>query len=160
MRNYFICVFITILFIGTYAENDLSLEDFFKQSESIIKNSDNKIRIFTRYDRSINAEFINFKNDTLVYFDIVNHSEESIPLIDVQHIVTKNNKRVFDGDVYIERYHKDYAIKNKKNQDNTNKYFEERTVIALEKIAKAQTYFMVYSIVMTLLSLVLIVVSL
>jgi len=155
-----IFLFISILIINIVcAENGISSNNYLNQCSTKINDKNKEIRIYTLDNRSIKAEFIGFISDSLSYFDILNYHENKIPLIEVRHIVNKDNKSVFDGEYYIQNFRKEYIQKNEKFIEDISKDMEynRRTVSALEKIARAQTYFMLFSVITTIISIILIV---
>lgn len=92
--------FILFALILLHAEDNISAEKYLSQCTEIINRDKNKIRIYTRNNRSIKTEFVRFEGDTLVYFDVKNYCEAYLPLIEIYRIVTKNNN-AFDGNVWL-----------------------------------------------------------
>lgn len=155
-------LFISILLMNVvYAKNSVTANDYLDQCSARIGDI-KEISIGTMDNRSIKAEFIGFIDDSLLYFDILSQCEKKIPLIEVRYIVDKYNKSVFNGIYYIRNFHKDYSKDNEKVDESISKDMEynRRSTVALEKIARAQTYFMVTSILGYVLTLVFFIISL
>ena len=157
--SFIVLIILIINFV--YAENGVTATDYLNKCRDNLTGRNKVIRIFTMDNRSIRAEFIDFISDSLSYFDILNYRENKIPLVEVKHIVTKDNKSVFDGDYYIQNFHKEYIQESEKLLDDISKDLEynRRSVIALEKIARAQTFFMIFSAVSTFVLAIILIVT-
>ena len=156
------------------SENDIpSKIEYLLMCKETIEIAENQIKIFTLDGSSFHAEFINFRNDSLIYYDSRNlYLNDKKPLIEIKYIITKNNNKAFDG-AFFRNHYIDASVSGNNYSANDlqenysiselefeKKEYSQRQTVALEKIAKAQIYFMAYSIVTTLLGFFVLIISL
>lgn len=109
MRRIFLFVLLFISFLFAQIENNISVEIYLKQSENSIKQISSKIKILTWDKNFIRAEFIRYDNDLLVYYDIQNISEASIPLNDISYLISESGV-AFDGKYYQTLFKKENTV--------------------------------------------------
>lgn len=157
-----------MIILVSQTEQRLAAENYLKQSEKMISDKSPKITIYPYSGKKIQAIFIKYENDNLFYYDLNTKTESKMTLFKINQILLQNGVSVFMGDSYKTKLQiilSENQLMTLKEIEKTQKPFAdystdnltERSTVALEKIALAQTYFMVYSIVVTLLSILLII---
>jgi len=158
-----------MIILVSQTEQRLAAENYLKQSEKMISDKSPKITIYPYSGKKIQAVFIKYENDSLFYYDLNTKTESKITLFKIKQILLQNGVSVFRGDSYktklqviltedqlmtlkeIEKTQTTEGLAKIKDQWDTQPDLMERSTVALERIALAQTYFMVYSIVATVL---------
>ena len=166
--------------IASETEQRLAAENYLKHSEKMISDKSPKITIYPYSGKKIQAVFVKYENDSLFYYDLNTKTESKMTLFKIKQILLQNGLSVFGGDSYKNRLqmsltedqqialkeiekaqksHEDYSIEKtqKSHEDYSAESLTERSTVALERIALAQTYFMIYSIVVTLVSILLLI---
>ena len=177
MKKLFIIsliIFIPTIILVSQTEQRLAAENYLKHSEKMISDKSPKITIYPYIGRKIQAVFIKYENDSLFYYDLNTKTESKITLFKIKQILLQNGLSVFGGDSYknrlqmsptevqqialkeIEKTQTSEELTKIKDQYDMQPDLTERSTVALERIALVQTYFMVYSIVATVLSVLII----
>jgi hypothetical protein len=167
---------LNILFSQT--EQISPVRNYLIQSEKLISEKSPKITVKPYTKKKFKAIFIKYKIDSLFYYDLDTKTESKIALLEIERIGCPDMSSAFgEISVFIGR---DYKYRLQMSPEGINQILNkqteitqtqeesvkinnilkpslmERSTIALERIALVETYFMVYSIVATVLSILIV----
>ena len=175
-------IVIICLLIGLFrvSYSQLPKKRYFEQSAELINKyspGENYIKIFMVNGSEYEGRFVAYQGQYITFISYSTGDELRIPLSDIRRICSKKNLSVYDKKGFeklfggTESVYSDsllivpqektetitVADTQEKLENITEQSLNERQTVALEKIALAQTYFMIYSIVVTLVSILLII---
>lgn len=150
------------------------VKNYLKQSERLISEKSPKITVRPYTGKKFETIFIKYENDSLFYYDLDTKTESKLALLEIKQIGRQDGISVFIGIDYKNKLQMSpeeiqqiltKQTKITQSQEESVKIDDilkrqpslmERSTIALERIALVETYFMVYSIVITALSILIV----
>jgi len=169
-----ISLLIPMSILISQTEQILPGKQYLTQSERLISEKSPKITVRPYSGKKIDAIFIKYEIDSLFYYDLDTKTESKLALLEIKYILRQDGISVFYGIDYRNKLKlspievQQIALKQTENTQtledsakienilNRQPSLMERSTIALERIALVQTYFMVYSIVVTAISILII----
>ena len=176
-------IIIICLLIGLFrvSYSQLPGKKYFEQSIKLINKhspDDNYIKIIMENGTEYEGRFVAYHDNLIIYKSYSTEEELRISLDNIRRIKTKQNISAYDKISFENLYSSAESVNSDSLMVGTQKEFKtitiadtqeileniteqslnDRQTVALEKIAKAQTYFMVYSIVVTVLCILLLIV--
>jgi len=175
-------IVIICLLIGLFrvSYSQIPLEKYFRQSTALINQyspGENYIKIFMVNGSEYEGRFVAYQGQYITFISYSTGDELRIPLSDITRIYSKKNSSVYDKKGFEKLYGSTEAVHSdslltvpqenietitvadtqEKLENITEQSLNERQTIAQERMALALTYFMIYSIVMTVLSILLVI---